>query len=133
MLHPDTFNRAELTTWMTDAGPLDLLHDIPDRDGTRRPFEELVVTRPTPGSGREELGEVPRVATTARRPASKQASENPSLPSRLECLTVETSLRGPDTTSTLWCRGCPRGQPCGCAATAPRISPGGFWVVCRLR
>lgn len=41
MLHPDTFRRAELTTWMTDAGPLDVLHDIPARDGTRRRFEEL--------------------------------------------------------------------------------------------
>ena len=27
---------------MTDAGPLDVLHDIPDRDGTRRRFDELV-------------------------------------------------------------------------------------------
>lgn len=41
MLHPDTFKRAELTTWMTDAGPLDVLHDIPDRDGTRCRFEDL--------------------------------------------------------------------------------------------
>jgi len=41
MVHPETFNRAELTTWMTDAGPLDVLHDIPDRDGTRQRFEEL--------------------------------------------------------------------------------------------
>lgn len=46
MVHPDTFNRAELTTWMTDAGPLDVLHDIPDRDGTRQRFEELA-TRST--------------------------------------------------------------------------------------
>ena len=29
MLHPDTFRHAELTTWQTDSGPLDVLHDIP--------------------------------------------------------------------------------------------------------
>jgi hypothetical protein len=42
MLHPDVFRRVEISTWQTDAGPLDILHDIPARDGTRQIFEHLV-------------------------------------------------------------------------------------------
>lgn len=41
MLHHDTFERTEITTWMTDAGPLDILHDIPGRDGRRKTFDHL--------------------------------------------------------------------------------------------
>lgn len=41
LVHADFFARAEITTWM-DAGPVDVLHDIPGRDGTRRPYEQLV-------------------------------------------------------------------------------------------
>jgi hypothetical protein len=33
MLHPDTFRHAELTTWQTDAGPLDVLHDGRSSEG----------------------------------------------------------------------------------------------------
>ena len=29
MIHPETFTRSELTTWMADAGPLDVLHTYP--------------------------------------------------------------------------------------------------------
>src|SRR6266508_4477779 len=29
MLHPDTFRHVEISTWQTDAGPLDILSDIP--------------------------------------------------------------------------------------------------------
>lgn len=42
MVHPITFRNAELSTWMTDAGPVDMLHDIPTRDGARRTFDDLV-------------------------------------------------------------------------------------------
>lgn len=38
----DTLARAELSTWRTDAGDLDLLADIPDRQGARRRYEDLV-------------------------------------------------------------------------------------------
>lgn len=41
MLHPQTFRSAELTTWMTDAGPLDSLDEIPARNGVRQCFHEL--------------------------------------------------------------------------------------------
>lgn len=44
MLHPDTFVHGEITTWTTDAGPLDILHDIPARDGARQTYETLVPT-----------------------------------------------------------------------------------------
>lgn len=40
MLHPEAFHSAELTTWLSDAGPLDVLHDIPSRDGTRQRFDQ---------------------------------------------------------------------------------------------
>lgn len=36
-----TLARAEITTWMTDAGGLDVLANIPDRAGTRLPCETL--------------------------------------------------------------------------------------------
>lgn len=42
LVHPDFFARAEITTWMTDAGPVDILHDIPAGDGTRRVYGQLV-------------------------------------------------------------------------------------------
>ena len=42
VIHPEFFARAEITTWMTNAGPVDILHDIPARDGTRRSYEQLV-------------------------------------------------------------------------------------------
>ncbi len=38
---PEFFGRGEITTWMTDAGPLDILHDIPARDGARLTYDEL--------------------------------------------------------------------------------------------
>lgn len=44
MLHPEMFTHGEITTWTTDGGPLDILHDMPDRDGTRRTYEELTPT-----------------------------------------------------------------------------------------
>lgn len=40
VIHPEYFARAEIATGMTDAGPLDILHDIPARDGTRRSYEQ---------------------------------------------------------------------------------------------
>ncbi|MEO6120772.1 MAG: hypothetical protein ABIW46_04920 [Acidimicrobiales bacterium] len=33
--------RMEISTWRTDAGNFDVLTDIPDRDGRRRPYGEL--------------------------------------------------------------------------------------------
>ncbi len=38
----ETLARAELSTWRTDAGDLDLLADIPDRQGTRQKYEDLL-------------------------------------------------------------------------------------------
>lgn len=36
-----TLSRAEIATWMTDAGALDILKDIPDRDGHPQRYEDL--------------------------------------------------------------------------------------------
>ena len=36
----ETLARTELSTWRTDAGDLDLLGDIPDREGARRRYED---------------------------------------------------------------------------------------------
>lgn len=35
------FRRGEISNWMTDAGPLDVLHDMPARDGTLLDYEQL--------------------------------------------------------------------------------------------
>jgi hypothetical protein len=48
-----TLRRFGTTTWMTDAGPLDLLVELRDAGGGRRPYEELV-TRAT----RHRIGSV---------------------------------------------------------------------------
>jgi hypothetical protein len=41
-LDAETLARTELSTWRTDAGDLDLLSDIPDSEGSRRRYEDLV-------------------------------------------------------------------------------------------
>lgn len=35
------FRRGEISNWMTAAGPLDVLHDMPARDGTLLDYEQL--------------------------------------------------------------------------------------------
>lgn len=41
MLHPDTFKNAASTNWTTDAGPVDILRDLPDLHGERHAYEDL--------------------------------------------------------------------------------------------
>ncbi|HUP68586.1 MAG TPA: hypothetical protein VM142_02105 [Acidimicrobiales bacterium] len=42
VLDAESLARAELSTWRTDAGDLDILADIPDCKGRRMPYGELV-------------------------------------------------------------------------------------------
>ncbi len=42
ILDATTLGRAELSTWRTDAGDLDILADIPDRRGRRLRYDDLV-------------------------------------------------------------------------------------------
>ncbi len=37
-----TLDAMEISTWMTDAGGIDILRDIPDRDGTHRTYADLL-------------------------------------------------------------------------------------------
>jgi len=39
---PEFFQHGEISNWMTDAGPLDVLHDMPDREGHRLGYEQLI-------------------------------------------------------------------------------------------
>ena len=39
--------RMQLSTWRTDAGDLDVLADIADRDGRRRGYDDLVAAATT--------------------------------------------------------------------------------------
>jgi hypothetical protein len=41
-LDADMLSRTRVSTWMTDAGPLDILMDIPDRSGAGRGYADLV-------------------------------------------------------------------------------------------
>lgn len=68
------FGRGEITTWMTDAGPLDILHDMPDRDGARLSYDELN-TRAT--THVYAGGVTIRVAALADIVASKQWANRP--------------------------------------------------------
>lgn len=65
--------RMEISTWRTDAGDLDILADIPDRDGRHMRYEELV--------GRASVlnldGIVVRVAALADVIASKEWANRP--------------------------------------------------------
>lgn len=42
VLDAESLARAELSMWRTDAGDLDILADIPDRNGRRMSYGELV-------------------------------------------------------------------------------------------
>lgn len=68
------FGRGEITTWMTDAGPLDILHDMPARDGSRLSYDELN-TRATTHT--YAGGVTIRVAALADIVASKQWANRP--------------------------------------------------------
>lgn len=41
VLDATTLESLEISTWRTDAGDLDILVNIPDRDGNRRTYEEV--------------------------------------------------------------------------------------------
>jgi len=41
LLHPDFFARTAASTWRTDSGSIDILSDIPARDGQPVPYAEL--------------------------------------------------------------------------------------------
>ena len=40
-LEPETLGAMELSTWRTDAGDVDILTELPARDGTRRRYDDL--------------------------------------------------------------------------------------------
>jgi len=68
------FRRGELSTWMTDAGKFDVLHDMPARDGERLVYEQLVT--------RADVHEYPggltvSVAALADIVASKEWADRP--------------------------------------------------------
>jgi len=66
-------NAIEISTWRTDAGDLDVLVDIPGRDGLRRQYEDLV------GNARalEYAGIAVRVAGLGDIIASKEWANRP--------------------------------------------------------
>ena len=68
------FEHGEITTWMTDAGPLDILHDIPYRTGVRLSYDELI-TRATTHT--YAGGVTIRVAALGDIVASKQWANRP--------------------------------------------------------
>lgn len=39
---PEFFRQGGISNWMTDAGPLDVMPDMPDREGHRLNYEQLV-------------------------------------------------------------------------------------------
>ena len=66
--------QAQITTWRTDAGDLDIMHSLPDRDGRHVEYEELA------GRAREitmDTGIVVRVAALEDVIASKQWANRP--------------------------------------------------------
>jgi len=47
------FHSAEITNWRTDAGDLDVMLSMPDRGGTRHPYEHFAA-RAVPGAADDE-------------------------------------------------------------------------------
>jgi hypothetical protein len=74
MVHADTFRSAQLTTWLTDVGPLDILHDIPGRDGQRRSYDDLIARASVHVY---ERGVTVRVAALDDIVASKEVANRP--------------------------------------------------------
>lgn len=87
MLHPEMFTHGEITTWTTDAGPLDILHDMPARDGARQTFEDLA---PTARAG-VVAGMAVRVVGLSELIASKEWANRPK---DLEALPELRALQG---------------------------------------
>lgn len=72
VLDAQSLGGMELSTWMTDAGPIDLLTDIPDRSGKRLRYDDL--------NGRAENVDAPvaiRVAGLNDIIASKEWANRP--------------------------------------------------------
>lgn len=46
-IDPIFLNAIEISTWRTDAGDLDVLVDIPGRDGARQQYEDLAARAQT--------------------------------------------------------------------------------------
>lgn len=61
------------STWMTDAGPFDLLVDLRDRDGSRHPFAELSTRAVSHDVG----GAIVRLAALDDIVASKEFADRP--------------------------------------------------------
>lgn len=66
-------NAIEISTWRTDAGDLDVLVDIPGRDGTRRRYEDLVAN----AHALDYAGIAVRLAGLADVIASKEWANRP--------------------------------------------------------
>ncbi len=69
----DTLARMEISTWRTDAGDLDVLTDLPDADGKRLVFSDLVAR-----ADRQEFrGVLVQVAALDDIIASKEWADRP--------------------------------------------------------
>jgi hypothetical protein len=85
-----TLGAMEISTWRTDSGDLDILRDIPDRDGRRRTFNDLLARSTEAIMGRvtvrlAALDDVIESKQWANRPKDRQAlGELYELQSRLK-------------------------------------------------
>lgn len=67
------------STWMTDAGPLDLLVELRDGDGGRHSYADLA-TRAVPHDVGASLCDSPRSTTSSPRSSSPTGKDNEALP-----------------------------------------------------
>jgi len=72
-VHAETIARMEISTWRTDAGDLDVLVDIPNRQGHRMGYDDLVVAARSLDQG----GLVVKVAGLSDIIASKEWADRP--------------------------------------------------------
>ena len=72
-VYAETIARMEISTWQTDAGSLDVLIDIPNRQGHHMPYEDLADA----ARSLDRHGLVVRVANLSDIIASKEWADRP--------------------------------------------------------
>lgn len=74
------FHSAEITNWRTDAGDLDVMLSMPDRDGTRHPYEHFAA-RAVPGVADDEPVQLANLADViASKEHADRDKDRKSLP-----------------------------------------------------
>lgn len=89
------FHSAEITNWRTDAGDLDVMLSMPDREGTRHPYEHFAV-RAVPGVAGDEPVQLAHLADViASKEHADRDKDRKALPALRLLLASREAARSP--------------------------------------